>query len=58
MNEQDKLPKFMLVIVEDDIIRCVKPEQSHISEVFMICLGWLADEYQDLKRVKMIDPIF
>ena len=42
--EDRPLPKYMLVVIDDDILRCVKFNRQGLSMVFGRCIQWLADE--------------
>ena len=44
LNANGKLPKMILVVIEDDIIKCVNFDKAGISQVFGRCVQWLADE--------------
>ena len=48
LNDNVKLPKYIILVIEDDIIRCVNFDKPGVSTVFRIGLKWLADELHDL----------
>ena len=48
MNDHDKLPKYIIVVVEDDILRCVNFVKPGVSEVYGRDLQWLANEYHEI----------
>ena len=48
LKEHCLLPKYIIVVLEDDIMRCVNFPRPGISEIFGQCLKWLADEYHDM----------
>ena len=47
MNKYTKLPKYILIVIDDDLIRCVNFDKPGTSEIFGRDLKWLANEYHD-----------
>ena len=51
LNEHSKLPKYIVVVMEDDIIRCINfsgMKEADIIAVFNQCINWLLEKYHKL----------
>ena len=48
LNANDKLPKYIILVLENDLIRCIKFNQPGISELYGRVLRWLSDELHAL----------
>ena len=47
LNENEKLPKYVPVVMESDIIRCIKYDKPGLTELYGLALHWLMDEYHE-----------
>ena len=52
VNSTQKFPKYIILAVDDDIIRCVKFDRQGLSIIFGTCVQWLADEVHALIHEK------
>ena len=48
INDSGWLPKYIVVVIEDDILRCVNFPEPGFSELFGHCLHWLAFQYKTM----------
>ena len=47
LNCNAKLPKYILLVLDDDLIRCVNFSKPGVSEIYGRDLLWLANELHD-----------
>ena len=48
LNEYDRLPKYILLVIENDLFCCIKFEDTGVSELYSRIVHWLADEYHSI----------
>ena len=56
MNKNDKMPRFIIIAPEVDLLRCINFDKPGISIILGRCLQWLADEiYSEVtnRRLKL-----
>ena len=58
LNENNKLPKYVLVVMENDIIRCIKFNKPGLIDIYGAALHWLLNEYHEaiIARKGMLPP--
>ena len=44
MDEHNKFPKYIIYVVEDDLLRCINFDQGEIAAIFQSILNWLTEE--------------
>ena len=47
-QNSDKLPKYILLVIENDLIRCVNFNKPGVSEIYGRILHWLASEIHEI----------
>ena len=48
LNAHVKLPKYIIVVMEEDVLRCINFSKPGVSEIYGRDLKWLAEEYHDM----------
>ena len=45
LNENDKLPKYILIVLDTDLMKCIKFSKPGLSELYGSTLKWLFNEF-------------
>ena len=58
LNENDKLPKYILLVLETDLMQCVNFNKPGLTEIYGRVLHWLLDDYHNaIAARKQIRPV-
>ena len=55
LEAHNKFPKYIIFVIEDDLLRCVNFENSSVSSVFSEILAWLTSEIHEMIHARKGD---
>ena len=44
----DKLPKYILLVMDNDLIKCINYTKPDAIDIYDACIWWLLGEYHDM----------